>query len=40
MTTSLAQAVAHVLAAADRPLTVDEIGAQVRQAPGRSRPHA
>ncbi len=33
MTTSLTQTVAHVLAAAERPLTVDEIRAQVRQLP-------
>jgi hypothetical protein len=33
MTLSITQAVAHVLAAADRPLTVDEILAQVSQLP-------
>ena len=33
MTYSLAQAVAHVLAAADQPLTVDEILARVEQLP-------
>ncbi len=33
MTTSLTQTVAHVLAAAERPLTVDEILAQVAQLP-------
>jgi len=33
MTTSLTQAVAHVLSATDRPLTVDEIRAQVSQLP-------
>jgi hypothetical protein len=40
MTHSLTQAVAQVLAATDRPLTVAEIRAQVAQAPSRSRPHA
>ena len=38
MTHSLTQNVAHVLAAAERPLTVDEILAEPQRQPGRAFP--